>query len=63
MTMAARRCASMTTALSRDNPFFGRADANPEIFTLGHRINLGMAMNPVTREIWVSERPHTAGTR
>ena len=45
----------------RDNPFFGRKDANPEVFTLGHRINLGMAMNPVTREIWVSENAPYGG--
>jgi glucose/arabinose dehydrogenase len=44
-----------------DNPFFGRADANPEIFTMGHRINLGMTMNPMTKEIWVSENAPYGG--
>jgi glucose/arabinose dehydrogenase len=44
-----------------DNPFFGRKDANPEVFTLGHRINLGMAMNPVTKDIWVSENAPYGG--
>ena len=38
-----------------DNPFYGKQGHNPEIFTLGHRINIGLAMNPVTREMWVSE--------
>jgi aldose sugar dehydrogenase len=45
----------------RDNPFFGRKDANPEVFTMGHRINLGMTMNPVTKEIWVSENAPYGG--
>jgi glucose/arabinose dehydrogenase len=45
----------------RDNPFFGRKEANPEVFTFGHRINLGMAMNPVTKEIWVSENAPYGG--
>jgi len=38
-----------------DNPFSGRTGYNPEIFTLGHRVNLGLALNPWTKEFWVSE--------
>lgn len=38
-----------------DNPFSGRKGYNPEIFTLGHRVNLGLALNPWTKEFWVSE--------
>ncbi len=45
----------------KDNPFVGRTGANPEIFTIGHRINLGMAMNPMTKEIWVSENAPYGG--
>jgi aldose sugar dehydrogenase len=39
----------------KDNPFSGKTGHNPEIFTLGHRINIGMTMNPVTKGMWVSE--------
>ena len=38
-----------------DNPFVGRAGHRPEIFTLGHRNPLGLALNPVTGEIWECE--------
>src|ERR1700741_5455898 len=31
-----------------DNPFVGRADARPEVFTLGHRDQLGLTVHPVT---------------
>ena len=44
-----------------DNPFVGRAGYNPEIFTLGHRVNLGLALNPATREFWVSEHGPQGG--
>jgi glucose/arabinose dehydrogenase len=38
-----------------DNPFVGRTGYRPEIFTMGHRNALGLAMNPVTGEIWECE--------
>jgi glucose/arabinose dehydrogenase len=38
-----------------DNPFVGRAGYRPEIYTLGHRNPLGLALNPVTGEIWENE--------
>ncbi len=41
--------------IPKDNPFIGRQGYNPEIFTLGHRVNLGLALNPWTKEFWVSE--------
>lgn len=44
-----------------DNPFVGRQSAKPEIFTLGHRINLGIAMNPWTKEIWATENAPYGG--
>ena len=31
-----------------DNPFSGRAGHKPEIYTLGHRNSLGLAMHPGT---------------
>ncbi|HEY8572420.1 PQQ-dependent sugar dehydrogenase [Phenylobacterium sp.] len=45
----------------RDNPFVGRKGYNPEIFTLGHRVNLGLALNPRTGQFWVSEHGPNGG--
>ena len=44
-----------------DNPFVGRAGYKPEIFTLGHRNQLGLAVNPETGEIWASEQGPNGG--
>jgi len=44
-----------------DNPFIGRPGYNPEIFTLGHRVNLGLDLNPWTNEFWVSEHGPQGG--
>jgi len=38
-----------------DNPFVGRAGYRPEIFTLGHRNALGLAVHPVTGDVWECE--------
>jgi glucose/arabinose dehydrogenase len=38
-----------------DNPFVGRADAKPEIFTYGHRNVQGLAWHPETGELWATE--------
>jgi glucose/arabinose dehydrogenase len=37
------------------NPFAGEAGRHPEIFTYGHRGIHGMAVHPITGEIWVAE--------
>jgi glucose/arabinose dehydrogenase len=37
------------------NPFVGRADARPEVFTSGHRAFHGIAVHPETGDIWVNE--------
>jgi glucose/arabinose dehydrogenase len=39
----------------RDNPFVGRPGYRAEIFTLGHRNILGLALNPVTGDMWSVE--------
>jgi glucose/arabinose dehydrogenase len=44
-----------------DNPFVGRAGYRPEIFTMGHRNSLGLALNPVTGDIWESENGPNGG--
>lgn len=37
------------------NPFAGRPGYRPEIFTMGHRNSLGLALNPVTGQLWNNE--------
>jgi glucose/arabinose dehydrogenase len=50
-----------TGAVPPDNPFVGRADAKPEIFTMGHRNTLRMARHPVTGAIWQIENGPNGG--
>jgi len=47
----------------KDNPFVGRADARPEIFTYGHRNPIGLAWHPETGELWVSDIGPLGGDR
>lgn len=44
-----------------DNPFVGQAGYKPEIYTLGHRSPLGLALNPATGEVWESENGPNGG--
>jgi glucose/arabinose dehydrogenase len=44
-----------------DNPFVGRSGHKPEVFTLGHRNALGLAVNPTTGEMWQSEMGPNGG--
>lgn len=44
-----------------DNPFVGRTDARPEIFTWGHRNPQGLAMHPETGRLWVAEHGPRGG--
>lgn len=48
-------------SIPADNPFVGRSDARPEIFTWGHRNPQGMAMHPATGRIWISEHGPRGG--
>jgi len=38
-----------------DNPFVGNPDYLPEIYTLGHRNQLGLRFDPATGNLWESE--------
>jgi aldose sugar dehydrogenase len=38
-----------------DNPFAGRAGYAPEVYSYGHRNIQGIAMQPVTRDVWIFE--------
>lgn len=44
-----------------DNPFIGRTDARPEIYSLGHRNTLGLMQHPLTGEIWQHENGPNGG--
>jgi glucose/arabinose dehydrogenase len=48
-------------SIPKDNPFVGKAGYRPEIFTLGHRSALGLAMHPKTGEIWLNENGPNGG--
>jgi len=42
-------------SIPADNPFVGRAGANPQIFTYGHRNGYGLSFHPETGELWQAE--------
>ena len=44
-----------------DNPFVGRADALPEIWSYGHRNMQGLAVHPATGEVWANEHGPRGG--
>jgi aldose sugar dehydrogenase len=46
-----------------DNPFIGRAGHKPEIYTLGHRNSLGLAVHPSTGAMWQHEMGPNGGDK
>jgi glucose/arabinose dehydrogenase len=48
-------------SVPRDNPFVGDSGALPEIFSLGHRNPMGLALHPVTGELWAAEHAPQGG--
>jgi aldose sugar dehydrogenase len=44
-----------------DNPFVGRGDALPTIWSYGHRNPQGLAFHPVTGKLWETEHGPTGG--
>jgi glucose/arabinose dehydrogenase len=44
-----------------DNPFVGQAGSSAEVFSLGHRNQLGIAVHPETGDIWASENAPLGG--
>jgi glucose/arabinose dehydrogenase len=48
-------------SVPNDNPFVGQAGWKPEIYSLGHRSSLGLAVNPQTGDVWQSENGPNGG--
>ena len=48
-------------AVPSDNPFVGKKDALPQIFSYGHRNPQGMAIHPETGNVWISEHGARGG--
>ncbi len=44
-----------------ENPFVGKPGYKPEIYTLGHRSSLGLAVHPGTGEMWQNENGPNGG--
>ena len=44
-----------------DNPFVGRAGYKPEVYTLGHRNSIGLAVHPVSGAVWQNENGPNGG--
>ena len=44
-----------------DNPFVGRAGYRPEVFSLGHRNQMGVDLHPETGALWASEHAPMGG--
>ena len=44
-----------------DNPFVGNPDYLPEIYSTGHRNQLGLSFHPVTGELWATENAPQGG--
>ncbi len=48
-------------SVPRDNPFVGRPDARPEIWSYGHRNSQGAAIHPQTGALWIVEHGPRGG--
>ena len=48
-------------SVPQDNPFVGRKDARPEIWSYGHRNMQGMAIDPRTGKVWANEHGPRGG--
>ncbi len=42
-------------SIPKDNPFVGKSEYLPEIWSVGHRNPLGLTVNPVTGALWETE--------
>lgn len=44
-----------------DNPFVGKPGYKPEVYSLGHRNSIGLAIHPGTGEVWQNENGPNGG--
>ena len=42
-------------SIPKDNPFVNKQDARSDIWSVGHRNELGAAINPVSKKLWIHE--------
>ncbi len=50
-------------SIPSDNPFVGKAGANPAVYSFGHRDQHGLVIHPATGQILAAEHGPTAATR
>jgi glucose/arabinose dehydrogenase len=48
-------------SIPKDNPFVGKAGANPAVYTLGHRDQHGLTVHPVTGDVLSAEHGPNGG--
>jgi aldose sugar dehydrogenase len=48
-------------SVPKDNPFVGKAGYKPEIYSMGHRNQLGLATHPDTGAVWSNENGPNGG--
>ena len=48
-------------SIPKDNPYVGRANHRPEVYSIGHRNSLGLAVHPTTGELWQNENGPNGG--
>jgi glucose/arabinose dehydrogenase len=48
-------------SIPKDNPFVGKPNARPEIWSYGHRNPQGLAFNPASGELWEQEHGPRGG--
>jgi glucose/arabinose dehydrogenase len=48
-------------SVPKNNPFVGKEGYLPELFTIGHRSSLGLALHPRTGEMWLNENGPNGG--
>lgn len=48
-------------SIPKDNPFVGKAGYKPEIYSIGHRTVLGLALHPRTGQLWETENGPQGG--
>ena len=48
-------------SVPKDNPFVGRKDARPEVWSYGHRNAEGIGFHPVTGQIWTTDQGPRGG--